>query len=378
MGHSRPLSEVIMDVLTLEGALLERTKDGCLEFVISPSLSEILGIPDHGKLSFAYDSFDEIAISATYESEFFRSVDRLFSGRGKMAKAVYFSHLPHIEKISKWVFEKIALSNATFRFQKVENRRIAYALIFFKYVALSDEKREGIFSLLVNEQNLSTFPLNDNLTTFWEDLKEPEEILTRSEEVSRALQAGFSAASLMVKEEFEPFIKSLERRLNRDIKRVLEYYETLKVEIQMAFEKKGGLGKDPSEEQNGEVKKILLGKLDAIEGEKRFKIQDLVSKYALNVRIEPVCIIDIETESLVFWLEIKRRLSSRTFPLSYNPLLKKVDSLPCEGCFHPRGTYFICDEKLHILCATCFRKCPDCGREYCPVCHPKGCPRCKN
>ena len=378
MGLSRPLPEVLADILTLEGALLERTEDGCLEFVIPPSLSETLGIPEHGKLSFAYDSFDEIAISATYESEFFRSVDRLFSGRGKMAKAVYSSQLPHIEKISKWVSEKIALSNATFRLQKVENRRIAYALIFFKYVALSDEKREGIFSLLVNEQNLSTFALDGNLTTFWEDLKEPEEILTRSEAISKALQAGFSAASLMVKEEFEPFIKSLERRLNRDIKRVFEYYETLKVEIQKAFEKKVFLGKGSPEEQNGEVKKVLSGKLDAVEGEKRYKIQDLVSKYALNVRIEPVCIIDIETESLVFWVEIKRRLSSRAFPLTYNPLLKKVDSLPCEGCFHPRGTYYICDEKLHILCAACFRKCPDCGRQYCSVCHPKGCPRCKN
>jgi hypothetical protein len=378
MGLSRPLPEVLADILTLEGALLERTEDGCLEFVVPPSLSETLCIPEHGKLSFAYHPFDESVIRASYESELFRSVDRLFSGRGKMAKAVYSSQLQNIEKVSKWVSEKIALSNASFRLQKVDNQRIAYALIFFKYVALSDEKREGVFSLLINEQNLSTFPLNANLTAFWEDLKEPEEILTRSEGISKALQAGFSAASLMVKEEFEPFIKSLGRRLNRDIRRVSEYYETLKVEIQKAFEKKVSLGRGTPEEQNEEGKKILSGKLDAVEGEKSWKIQDLISKYALNVRIEPVCIIDIETESLVFWLEIKRRLSSRTFPLSYNPLLKKVDSLPCESCFYPRGTYYICDEKLHILCATCFRKCPNCGRHYCSACHPKGCRRCKN
>jgi hypothetical protein len=378
MGLSRPLPEVLADILTLEGALLERTEDGCLEFVVPPSLSETLCIPEHGKLSFAYHPFDESVIRASYESELFRSVDRLFSGRGKMAKAVYSSQLQNIEKVSKWVSEKIALSNASFRLQKVDNQRIAYALIFFKYVALSDEKREGVFSLLINEQNLSTFPLNANLTAFWEDLKEPEEILTRSEGISKALQAGFSAASLMVKEEFEPFIKSLGRRLNRDIRRVSEYYETLKVEIQKAFEKKVSLGRGTPEEQNEEGKKILSGKLDAVEGEKSWKIQDLISKYALNVRIEPVCIVDIETESLVFWLEIKRRLSSRTFPLSYNPLLKKVDSLPCESCFYPRGTYYICDEKLHILCATCFRKCPNCGRHYCSACHPKGCPRCKN
>jgi hypothetical protein len=378
MALSRPLPEVLADILTLEGALLERTEDGCLEFVVPPSLSETLGIPEHGKLSFAYHPFDESVIRASYESEFFRSVDRLFLGRGKMAKAVYSSQFQNIEKVSKWVSEKIALSNASFRLQKVDNQRIAYALIFFKYVAISDEKREGVFSLLINEQNLSTFSLNANLTAFWEDLKEPEEILTRSEGISKALQAGFSAASLMVKEEFEPFIKSLGRRLNRDIKRVSEYYETLKVEIQKAFEKKVFLGRGTPEEQNEEGNRILSEKLDAVEGEKSWKIQDLISKYALNVRIEPVCIIDIETESLVFWLEIKRRLSSRTFPLSYNPLLKKVDSLPCESCFYPRGTYYICDEKLHILCATCFRKCPNCGRHYCSACHPKGCPRCKN
>ena len=378
MGQSRPLPEVLANILTLEGALLERTDDDYLEFVVPPSLSETLSIPEHGKLSFAYHPFDESVISASYESEFFRSVDRLFSGRGKMAKAVYSSQLPNIGKVSKWVSEKIALSNASFRLQKVDNQRIAYALVFFKYVALSDEKREGIFSLLINEQNLSTSPLNANITAFWEDLKEPKEILARSEGISKSLQAGFSAASLIVKEEFEPFIKSLERRLNRDIIRVFEYYETLKGEIYKAFEKKFFSGRDSPEAQSEEERKVLSGKLDAVEGEKRWKIQDLVSKYALNIRIEPVCIIDIETESLVFWLEIKRRLSSRTFPLSYNPLLKKVDSLPCEACFHPRGTYYLCDEKLHILCATCFRKCPDCGREYCSVCHPKGCPRCKN
>lgn len=378
MGQSRPLPEVLANILTLEGALLERTDDDYLEFVVPPSLSETLGIPEHGKLSFAYHPFDESVISASYESEFFRSVDRLFSGRGKMAKAVYSSQLPNIGKVSKWVSEKIALSNASFRLQKVDNQRIAYALIFFKYVALSDEKREGIFSLLINEQNLSTSPLNANVTAFWEDLKEPKEILASSEGISKSLQAGFSAASLIVKEEFEPFIKSLERRLNRDIIRVFEYYETLKGEICKAFEKKFFSGRDSPEAQSEEERKVLSGKLDAVEGEKRWKIQDLVSKYALNIRIEPVCIIDIETESLVFWLEIKRRLSSRTFPLSYNPLLKKVDSLPCEACFHPRGTYYLCDEKLHILCATCFRKCPDCGREYCSVCHPKRCPRCKN
>ena len=183
----------------------------------------------------------------------------------------------------------------------------------------------------------------------------------------------------MVKEGFAPFVKSLEKRLNRDTTRVFNYYETLKAETQRIFGKKRVSGKD-SDDGTGipdEEGKILSQKLDAIEGEKRWKIQDLVSKYALDVRIEPVCVIDVETETPVFWIEIRRRLSSRLFPLTYNPFLRKMDPLPCEACFYPRGGAYICDEKLHILCAACFSKCPECGRPYCSACSKSGCPRCR-
>lgn len=295
-----------------------------------------------------------------------------------MTGATYPSHLPNIDKLSKWALEKVVLSNATFRLQKVEYQLVTYMLVFFKYVALSDEKREGVFSLLVNKRNFSTFLLGDNSADLLVDLKEPEQVaIANTQETLKAIQAGFSAASLVVKEESVAFIKSLERRLNREIRRIFEYYETLKVETQRAFERKGLPGKDSGEGLTtpDEARRILSGKLDTIEGEKRWKIQDLVSKYALNVRIEPICAIDIEVQTPVLWMDIKRRLWSRPFPLTYNPFFRTMDSLPCEACFYPRG-YFVCDEKLHILCAGCFLKCPECGKPYCPLCYRSGCPRC--
>jgi len=383
MRQGRELSEVITELLSHEGAVLEKREDGSLEFLVPPSLSDALGLPEHGVLSFSSHPSCEGAIAVSYESEIFKALEKVFSGKGKMAGAAYPSHLPNIEKISKWVSEKVVLSNATFRLKKVEHQAVAYVLMFFKYVAFSDEKREGVFSLLVNKQNLSTLFLGDNLGDFLADLEESEPVTALTgQETLKAIQAGFSAASLAVKEEFGPFINSLEKRLNRDIKRVLEYYETLKVETKRAFEKKRGSGKDSGENQNEstttqeEARKGLSEKLDAIEGEKRWKVQDLVSKYALNVRIEPVCVIDIETQTPVFWMDIRRRLSSREFPLTYNPFFKKMDPLPCEACFYPRGIYYVCDEKLHILCASCFKKCPDCGRQYCSACSKAGCPRC--
>ncbi|OGP91406.1 MAG: hypothetical protein A2156_12200 [Deltaproteobacteria bacterium RBG_16_48_10] len=379
MGQSRLLPEVMADVLTQEGAVLEKRNDGSLEFLIPSSLSDTLGVPEHGIFSFSHHSSCEGATAVSYDSEVFKAIERVFAGKGKMTGATYPSHLPNIDKLSKWALEKVVLSNATFRLQKVEYQLVTYMLVFFKYVALSDEKREGVFSLLVNKRNFSTFLLGDNSADLLVDLKEPEQVaIANAQETLKAIQAGFSAASLVVKEESVAFIKSLERRLNREIRRIFEYYETLKVETQRAFERKGLPGKDSGEGLTtpDEVRRILSGKLDTIEGEKRWKIQDLVSKYALNVRIEPICAIDIEIQTPVLWMDIKRRLWSRPFPLTYNPFFRTMDSLPCEACFYPRGGYFVCDEKLHILCASCFLKCPECGKAYCPLCYRSGCPRC--
>jgi hypothetical protein len=382
MGQGRPLSEVLSDILTLQGAILEKRGEQ-VEFLCPPSLSETLNIPEHGMLSFTYHPPYEEVISATYESELFRAIEKLFSEKGKMAVATYPSHLPNIEKLSKKISEKVILSNATFRLKKVEIQKINYVLCFFKYMAISDEKREGFFSVLVNELNLSSSPSAESLRDFMNDLKEPDPELTKPRKESiKALLSGLSSSSIFVEEELGQFIKSLERRLNRDIKRVVDYYETLKLETQKVFDKKSFSGdkefememKDETlKKQEGEK---LLEKLNAIESEKRWKIQDLISKYAISVQMEPVCTILIETESPVFWIDIRRRLSSRSFPLTYNPMLKKMDPLPCEACFYPRGGYYICDEKLHLLCSSCFKICGECGKPYCSACHKSGCPKC--
>lgn len=383
MGLNRPLPKVLSDILTLHGAILEEKGDDSLEYLSPPSLSKRLGIPEHGRLSFSYHHSSEETISASYDSELFRAIEKVFSGKDKMAMAAYLSYLPNIEKLSKVVPEKIVLANATFRLQEIETHAVTYLLAFFKYVALSDEKKEGLFSLLVNELNLSTQSPAENLMDIMEELKEPESNLKQpGQETIKAFQAGYSAASLLVEEEISHFIKSLERRLNRDIKRVFDYYEALKYETQKSIEKKTLWGENTIEKQreDGIIKREGIekpsGKLDAIEAEKKWKIQDLISKYALNIRLEPVSAIVIETQSCIFWIDIKRRLSSRRFPLTYNPMVKKMDPLPCEACFYPRGGYYICDEKLHIICTSCFKTCPECGRQYCTACHKRGCPKC--
>lgn len=79
---------------------------------------------------------------------------------------------------------------------------------------------------------------------------------------------------------------------------------------------------------------------------------------------------------LFFWAEIRRCLSSRLFSLTYNPMFKNTDLLPSSVCFYLRGGYYICDEKLHIICSNCLKTCIRCGKSYCSICQISGFLRC--
>lgn len=363
---NRTLPEVISDIFIHHGAVMEEEENGCVEFISPSTLSESLGIPEYGKLAFKYNAPYDEAIHATYDSELFRRLGRLFKVRGRFSSAICPSYVPDETKLSKTVSERIVLSNATFRMDRTEIGNITYLLVLIRYVAMSDDKHEGLFPLLINELNLSSASQGGKIGDIMEDLKESEYKPPQpGQETIKALKSAYSAASLVVRERLVDFIKSLERRLNRDIRRVYEYYDTLKDETIKTSERRA-LSRDK-----------MLNKLQAIEAEQKWKIQDLISKYAMDVEIKHVSAIRIETQSRLIWINIMRRQKTRPFPLSYNPLLRQIDPLPCESCFYPRGGYYICDDNLHIVCAGCFKRCDKCGRRYCAACYKDGCPKCK-
>ncbi len=373
---NKTLPEVVSEILTLNGAVVEETGDGCLEFLAPRTLSDKLNLPEHGRLRFGYDDSCGNAISATYDSELFKAMAGLLEGKGKFCVASLESFHPDTGKLLKHLNETVALNNASFRVEKSEIKNISYLLCHFKYTAISDEKREGITQVLINELNLSTAtPPENSLLQLQDPVRESTGI--DRHDLETLFRASYSAAAETAKEQLKDFTRSLERRLNRDIRRVHEYYGTLRKEAKISIEKKAARGKDrkAGKEDTGP---LLKKKINAIETERRWKVQDLITKYSLNIRIEPVSVIRIETLSPVLWINIRRRLGTRSFPVAYNPLIKKLDELPCELCFNPKKPHVICDDKLHIMCSGCFRVCPKCGKRYCGICHGSGCPKCSH
>ncbi len=376
---NKQLPEVITDILTYKGAIVERTGNGVLDIIFTTDLSETLNIPEYARLYFSHETQSDDGIYASYDSEVFSSMAKLFSVKGRFSEAKFeASFQPKMEKVTKSISEKITFSNATFRMEKTEQKNIPYLLVYFKYTALSDEKHEGVMPVLINGLNLSASPFENYTTELMHMLKETEHVSgsdTSRSEMIRVFKAAYSAGTRIVEGRLKDFVRSLERRLNRDTRRVYEYYETLKKETELAIWKKARTHTEDKTIKDDAIERLRT-KHDAIESERNWKIQDLISRYALSIQIEPVSAIRIETPAPLYLINIKRRLASRQFPVTYNPLTRHLDPLPCESCFLPKGAFYICDDRLHIVCTGCFRTCPDCSKQYCHACH-SACPKCR-
>ncbi|MDO8723210.1 MAG: zinc finger, RING-type domain-containing protein [Syntrophales bacterium] len=374
----RNLPEVIADILESRGAAVEKSGENGLDVIASPGIVSLLDVPEYHRLSFTGEYDVKDSLYASYDSDYFRSLERLFTDGGRKAAVTLESPTVRHERIAETLADRLPLTNAAFRLERVEEKTLSYFLVYFRFTALSDDRHDGMFSVLVNPLNASTSLLEDGLESLAGRIKplpaSEEEI--PAAEMMEILGWAHRAAAGMVRDRLTDFIRSAERRLNRDVKRVYEYYETLKEEIDRRSRKKMSAGegaKVPAEKSNLEEMEILRRKREAIEAEREWKVNDLIAKYALGIRNTPFCVLRIQATVPVFFITLKRRLSSRPFAVTYNPLLKRIDALPCESCYHPSGGggYTICDDKLHIVCDRCMANSPASGRPLCPACRTK-------
>lgn len=351
-----------IEFLKRHGAITEE-KNGTLETVLPIDLAKTLKMKEYSDIVFSSDEKNGELMS--FDSELFKKLPDIFGEKGKFSITnIPLPHI-HIEKLKKRITDKIVFQNAVFSVDKNEEKTISYLLAFFKFTAFSDERQEGIISMLLNELNLSSVKFepeqsDDLMEIFMRPLKNTEKPADE-----KTLNALGAATKAMIYEDLENFIQSANRRLNRDTKRVYEYYQTLIAETRQFIEKKSLDQKEKS-----------LNKIQAVETELKWKTNDLIVKYKIDIHFEPVSFIRIETVAPIFWLTIKRRKQTRLFPLTYNPLLKNFDNLPCESCFNPGDIHWVCDDQAHIICDKCFKTCPKCAKNYCNACHKNKCPKC--
>ncbi len=358
------LIDTIANILELSGAAVERNHQS-LEALLPVESARALQLPEHSVLNFDPQTGSGQGELVTYQSEL---VDRLY---GLMQSKGLFAAIKvadqHLKQGTAAAAEgRFTVLNGLLKAVGAVEMRLNYACVNFKFTAVSDEKKEGVAHAVINEHTLSAVP----------GLTSPLQMAAYSEgEGYLGLEAqpfpqvyatACRQAHQAIRSELADFQRSLQRRWQRDVARLNEYYQSLIEEIHRKIAKRQLEGKEREDQE---------ARIRATELERGRKIADVRAKYAIKIEVEPVSLLRINLPAMVVTAELRCRKLSREVLLVWNPLLREFEGTPCEHCGAELYAMQLCEEKLHLLCRGCSR-CEGCQRSICHRCHSGKCPKC--
>jgi hypothetical protein len=375
-----PLKSFLEQLLARHGALVDEIGEDALEVLLPPELAQQLGVGELERFSFPAVSqgtasptpmFGQESPSTrvvSYQSELLDTLGALLVGRVAVAAAALAEPQP-VKRLAleRDIERAMTLQNAVLRAQEQVEAIVPYLLYHFKYTALSDEQREGMISLAINERTLNVVEgLSELVPQLPLTTQLPDNV--PEADFEQVYRRAHRAAQSLIQDVLADFIKSMNRRFTRDWQRVTEYYRSIQQEIETPIKKKGLTAEDQEREQS---------RIRATEIELERKIRDLQTKYDLTVRIEAVAVLRLFVPVMLLHLTVMRRKWMVPIQLAWNPLLRELERVACVSCFRPTKKIFICDDQRHTVCPECFQLCPTYHHPCCRACTPRGCPRCQ-
>jgi len=374
------LLSFVETILELEGAVTERIAPDGLEVMIPPALQQVLEIPELARLGFGAELPEHVQ-HVTLESDWMNRLERVMGTRGRLARRILDVDNTVPSNPERIIEHTLELTNATYRLRGVTPAWTRYLLMAFRYTAISDEKRDGILHLGLNLNNGSTL---DNLLdpllyaaaeADGEHATLPEEIqLPSSWEATRLTAVLNRALPARIRYRLDRFLSSMQRRQERDLRRIYNYHSELRQEV---LERVHQLRQkaDLTERQRSEQKHAEL-RLQAILREYQAKVGDLRQKYAMSVECRWIQTLELIMPVQRFDVAIRRRKGQRRIALDWNPVARKLEQAPCEYSYTWERPRSVCDDQLHLVTPAAYGPCAQCGKVYCRACHPRKCPKC--
>ncbi|MCX5880371.1 MAG: hypothetical protein NTU74_00675 [Deltaproteobacteria bacterium] len=235
--------------------------------------------------------------------------------------------IPYIKKagFDAAIAQDLSIVNGKFQVGVRAETRTSYMIITSRYVALSDERKEGLMRLTFHESSgaiIAGFEdaITDFECTYYRQGSLPPQFSPR---IGVSLQTALKSLQHRIEEELAPFISSMRRRLHRDVTNTREYYRSLADEMRISLAHPNLSDTQRMERQQ---------KIDSLPSEADRKIADLQHKYDTRIHIR-ACVGErylVDVAQLI--VTILYRKAARTLPVYYNPVTRRIDPLVCESC----------------------------------------------
>jgi hypothetical protein len=376
------LQQFVADLLARNGAAIEPLGSHELEVLSPPLVQKSLSWPELARLGFGAER-SHGAIPVGLEGDWMDRLAALLHDEGRWSeREVQLDDVAAPSDPQRVLDRALILPNAICRLRGVAETRTRCLILTFRYTAVSDEKREGLISLGFNTGTGAV--INDFLAQLRPMLEQMPARGTSSPSPATVLAAGprWRSAAIearlrplidrQVREEIEPFLRAMRRRLARDCQRVHAYYDCLHA---ASSRRLAALSHAEGERADADRRRETM-RIEAIGREYRTKLDDLRHNYRLRVAVEWVQALELYVPVQRFDVLIRRRKGERLIQLDWHPLLKAAEAPLCEAGHGRDRVRLVCDEKLHLTEPSGQGPCAACGKPFCRACFPATCPRC--
>jgi hypothetical protein len=343
------------DVLVSRGALVETEGAGALRAMLPAELAAALESSEW--LSLRFGGGDD-------ENEWLDRLSRLLPTDARVVSARLRrpSVVPAVD--STGILDRgLALQNGIYRVLEDYQQTARYYFFGFQYTIESDETSLGVVTVCLNASARSLVQQPDALSNaVKDDLEEDPQPVVSVDELAQLFPIAMRGVQPEIRRLAAGIEQSANRRLARDTERIDAYYKDLLNQIGKRMARRAA---DPDAAEK-ERSRISATQLD-----RAAKLEDLVRKYSLKVRIQPGDVLVVPLPVREISARLIRKKAERTVKLHWNPKLRALESPWCEGCSGPAHPLFLCDDRVHLLCKACAAGCAACGKYFCRACHPR-------
>jgi hypothetical protein len=336
--------------LVKHGAAIEANPEG-FEALLPYELSRRLGLPEYVSIKEGLRPEGETQYAITYGSPLLEKMVELACDPLPLASCRLSFHYLKSQGFDRLIQDQFSFRKSLCRVTFTAPVKTDYLVLACRYVARSDEQKEGLISLLFNFETGALIPQASNLYSNGvmevAPLPESMRLAARWERILRGIARD---SKEMISEEIREFRDSMNRRLKRDVNNLEEYYENLRKEMELSLGR-AGLSERLVQDRK---EKIAL-----IPDELAKKKEDLLKKYSIRIKITPCAGLFMRMPAVKILCEVHIGREKKPVSLIYSPMTKTLDPLVCEGCGRSTTSISFCPRR-HTLCSRCQEKCPVC------------------
>jgi hypothetical protein len=375
------MRDFVADMLECEGAVIEPVEPDGLDVLAPEPLRAAMGWPELARLGFGA-TLPAGAMPIRLEGDWLDRFGALLGERGRSAvRQLLVANSGAPPSQPELLLDRaLDLPNATWRLQETGPKWTACLLLSFRYTATSDEKREGLVWLGLNQGTGAI--IEGEMLARLRALLAKTEWLAPEPNVRPIAATAWDANSLAtrlepavahhVRRDLEGFLGAMRRRLDRDRGRIYDYCDDLRRAAQTKLIALAGVSGEKAESD----RKRESARITVIEREYAAKLDDLRHNYALRVAVEWVQALTLVVPVHRYHVLIKRRKGERLVRIDWHPALRMIEPPPCDWGPGVGRTRLLCDEQLHLTDPSGQTPCRSCGKAFCRACHPAACPRC--